>query len=59
MEREAEKYRIPVSIRVSRDGETILGIEYTEDGTFDEFRRMCRWILQANGLEEMAERIPR
>ena len=41
-----EKYRIPTAIWVSRDGETVLRVEYTDDGTFSEYREMCRWILQ-------------
>ena len=27
-----EKYRIPTAIWVSRDGETVLRVEYTDDG---------------------------
>ena len=58
--RENRKYRIPVSIFVSReDSKTILDVKYTEEGTWDEYRRMCRWTLQWYGLDEMAEQIPR
>lgn len=58
-QRENRKYQIPVSITVSRDGERILDVKYTEDGTWDEYRKMCRWILQLHGLNELAEQIPR
>lgn len=54
-----EKYRIPTAIWISRDGETVLRVDYTDDGTFSEYREMCRWILQAHGLDQLAEQIPR
>jgi hypothetical protein len=52
------KYKIPLSVRVSRETGEITEVTYTEDGTWDEYLKMTKWVLQAHGLTEYAAMIP-
>ena len=51
-------FKIPLSVRVSRETGEITEVTYTEDGTWDEYLRMTKWVLQAHGLNEYAAMIP-
>lgn len=51
-------YTVPAVVTVSRKTGKITGIEYaqTDESHFHEF---CRWLLEMNGMAELARNIPK
>lgn len=54
----AKTYTVPAVVTVSRKTGKVTGIEYAMTDR-ENFAAFCRWLLELNGMEEMAWRIPK
>ena len=53
-----KRYTVPAVVTVSRKTGKVTGIEYALTDR-ENFAAFCRWLLELNGMDEMAWRIPK